>query len=138
MKISSYIFGIFPKSDDLRKGMRDFSKGKISKEEFESLLKKEYNHLINLLNSCNLSYIYDGLLVWFDLLRPFTNYEGIELGTLIRWFETNTFYRMPVIKSKIKLEKPVLINYFYNELKNIKNSSISLFRSFIFCKAFRR
>jgi len=135
MKITTYLFGIFPKSDELRKNFREFIKGKISKEEFEQNLKKEYDFLIEFFESCKLSYIYDGMLKWFDLLRPFTNYKGIELGTLIRWFETNSFYRMPIIKSKIELEKPVLINYFYVEgLKKSNKSSLTFIDPLSFIK----
>lgn len=34
---------------------------------------------------------------WEDLLRPLCDGQGVEVGALTRYFETNTFYRQPTV-----------------------------------------
>ena len=58
-----------------------------------------------------LDYISDPLIDWDDNLRPFTdNLRGIEKGPLTRYYENNTFYRQPIIKSKLGTTGNILKN----------------------------
>jgi len=125
MNIETYLTGLFPKSLKLRKILRDFYKNKANKEDVDRVFLDETNKLIELQKNNSLSYIYDGMLKWLDLLRPFTKYDGIEEGPLIRWFETNFFYRQPIINGKISLLKPVLKDYF--EIDLIKKEKLLSF-----------
>jgi 5-methyltetrahydropteroyltriglutamate--homocysteine methyltransferase len=112
MKIQSFLTGLFPRSKELRKAIRAYQKKEINKEDLEKVYSSEANKLIEIQKELGISYYQEGMLKWQDLLRPLCNYHGIQEGTLIRWFETNFFYRMPIIKDKIKYEEPVLREFY--------------------------
>jgi methionine synthase II (cobalamin-independent) len=43
----------------------------------------------------------DGLLKWQDIFRPLAEALGAKPHTLVRWFDTNTFFRAPEISGPI-------------------------------------
>ena len=111
--ISSWVSGIYPRSESLIEATRTYDK------DLKQLFKKEkirsIKHQIN--NKCD--YISDPLIDWDDNLRPFTdNIKGIERGALSRYYENNTFYRQPVIIGNISSSEIILIlNYFQKNQK---------------------
>jgi len=117
--MESYIFGIFPRSELLIEATRKHWKN------LKELMYKETEKIIKLQESSKLSYISDPLLNWDDMLRPYTlNFEGIEVDGLNRFFETNTFYRVPVIKGEIRSSGKVTIENVHLQL--LKSASTSL------------
>jgi len=49
----------------------------------------------------------DGLLKWQDIFRPLVEGLGAKPHTLVRWFDTNTFFREPEFVGKLpRLERP--------------------------------
>jgi methionine synthase II (cobalamin-independent) len=47
----------------------------------------------------------DGLLKWQDIFRPLMGALGVKPHTLIRWFDTNTFFREPELVGKVPTVK---------------------------------
>ncbi len=43
----------------------------------------------------------DGLLKWQDIFRPLTEALGVKPHTLVRWFDTNTFFREPELSGRL-------------------------------------
>ncbi len=70
---------------------------------FETDAKNLVKHQLE----CGFTRISDGQLLWQDFIRPFSeNIEGLEGGAdLFRWFDTNTFFRKPFVRKKVKLPK---------------------------------
>ena len=57
--------------------------------------------------AAGLDFYSDGLLRWQDIFRPVAEALGAKPHILIRWFDTNTFFREPEITGKVgKLEHP--------------------------------
>ncbi|MEO0293219.1 MAG: hypothetical protein ABIN61_03225 [candidate division WOR-3 bacterium] len=106
--------GFFPRSPELIKATRDYDRGRLDKEELEQIREKDVRKLIDYQK--DFEYITDGNLLWQDLLRPFVKANGIECGALTRFFRTNTFYRKPLIKGKIKFNPEEIENFFYGFL----------------------
>lgn len=48
----------------------------------------------------------DGLLRWQDIFRPLTEALGVRPHTLVRWFDTNTFFREPVLNGALSPATP--------------------------------
>lgn len=98
MKIQTLIYGIYPKSEELRRSISKYERGKIGNPEIAAEFEKEKKGLIEKFNSSGITYFSDPVLNWFDLFRPFSLiFHGIELGQLTRYKETNTFFRLPVV-----------------------------------------
>jgi len=86
--ISSYTVGIYPRSEDLIEATRK------NTENLSSLFQKETEEYITAQKNANLGFISDPLLKWDDIYRPFSNLTSVNLSSLNRIYEMNTFYRI--------------------------------------------
>jgi methionine synthase II (cobalamin-independent) len=94
--------GAYPRSERLVKAAWNADKGLLRPEELDRLARDEAEALVGLQNAHGFSETIDGLFGWQDLLRPVaTATPGIEIGGLVRFHETNTFLRRPLIESTI-------------------------------------
>ena len=103
--INYWSAGIYPRNEKLIESTRSYDK------TLEKQFKKEKSRLLRIQLNNKLDYISDPLIDWDDNLRPFTdNLRGIEKGPLTRYYENNTFYRQPIIKSKLGTTGNILKN----------------------------
>jgi len=86
--ISSYTFGIYPRSEELIEATRK------NTENLDSLSQKETEEYINAQKNANLGFVSDPLLKWDDIFRPFSSLTSVNLSSLNRIYEMNTFYRI--------------------------------------------
>jgi len=86
--ISSYTFGIYPRSEELIEATRK------NTENLDSLFQKETEEYISAQKNANLGFISDPLLKWDDIFRPFSNLSTVTPTALNRIYEMNTFYRV--------------------------------------------
>ena len=94
--------GLHARSEALVKVTRDFDRKRVSTEECEAARRKDAEALGGLQKQLGAEYAYDGGFRWQDLLRPFAEKStGLGVGPLMRWFETNTFYKRPLRKGKL-------------------------------------
>lgn len=115
--IGCYITGILPRPKNLIETTRDYERRYISKKELERAFQKATVEAINAQLSAGLTYITDGMLGWQDLLRPFTeNLRGVKAGSLARWFDSNMFYRKPVISTTMLRKKNIIEDMTYLKL----------------------
>ncbi|MGC8662067.1 MAG: hypothetical protein ACP5TZ_06170 [Nitrososphaeria archaeon] len=96
MQLGGYAFGIFPRSEKLI----DISR---SGNGFSEAAGKESDLLMKAQKEFGVSYIDDPQLVWDDMFRPILlTQKGFSINGITRYFETNTFYKQPVIGSRIE------------------------------------
>ena len=86
--ISSYTFGIYPRSEELIEATRK------NTENLDLLSQKETEEYISAQANANLGFVSDPLLKWDDIFRPFSNLTSVNLSSLNRIYEMNTFYRI--------------------------------------------
>jgi len=86
--ISSYTFGIYPRSEELIEATRK------NTENLDSLSQSETEGYISAQKNANLGFVSDPLLKWDDIFRPFVNPPAVKPAALNRIFEMNTFYRV--------------------------------------------
>jgi len=86
--ISSYTFGIYPRSEELIEATRK------NTENLDSLFLSETVEYISAQKNANLGFVSDPLLKWDDIFRPFANLLGVTPTALNRIYEMNTFYRV--------------------------------------------
>ena len=86
--ISSYTFGIYPRSEELIEATRK------NTENLNSIFQKETEEYITAQTNANLGFVSDPLLKWDDIFRPFVNLSEVTPTALNRIFEMNTFYRV--------------------------------------------
>ncbi len=84
--------GKYPRSEALIRATRDHDRGRISREELERAYDSDYDRVKGIQEGFPM--VSDGLLNWQDIVRPFASLvKDAHVGGLVRYFETNTFYR---------------------------------------------
>ncbi|HYA58452.1 MAG TPA: hypothetical protein VEH57_08370 [Thermoplasmata archaeon] len=88
----------FPRSESLVEATRDLDRGRTTAEAVEELFASTEAEVVALERRLGLDSLTGGYLRWPDLFRPIAeSWEGFAVGPLTRWFETNTFFRQPVL-----------------------------------------
>lgn len=107
------------KEQKLRKAFSDLDSGKINREELSAIERQITAEAIVLQTRSHIELVTDGQISWHDpishILAPIS---GVEIGSLIRFFDTNCYYRQPIIKNKLSWQEPVLLREF-NYAKDI-------------------
>lgn len=111
--------GAYPKIGDsteeqkLRRSLHLYDKSEITDEDLAQVKNEVTEDVIRQQIEIGLDIVTDGLIRWDDPLRVIVrNITGVEVSGLIRYFDTNTFYRQPIIESRLEFIKPILINDF--------------------------
>jgi 5-methyltetrahydropteroyltriglutamate--homocysteine methyltransferase len=110
MKIQAAIHSSFPRIGEqpdeqkLRRGIASLEEGKITKIELSNIEDQVVDELITLQRAAGLDIFSDGLVRWFDPASQLAkNLNGFEINGLLRFFDTNTYYRQPVISGDISM-----------------------------------
>lgn len=114
--------GNYPRSENLIQTTRDFERQRINHIQLNTELEKEFNNFLELQNKIKSPFISTGLFNYQDLLRPLTIiFQNSQANTLLRFEDTNMFWRKLEINSKINYEN--LEKYFnqYLKIQNMKN-----------------
>jgi 5-methyltetrahydropteroyltriglutamate--homocysteine methyltransferase len=108
---AAYAPGILPRSEDLVAATRDLERGRTVPGAVEDLFDRERDAAVALQREVGLDYISDGLLRWQDLFRPLVEAtRGGEARALVRWFDTNSFFRAPQWEGRPELaENPLSV-----------------------------
>jgi 5-methyltetrahydropteroyltriglutamate--homocysteine methyltransferase len=115
--VQSYLTGSFPRSEQLIEATRAAARGKISPSVAEEAFRNDLAELVQLQIEAGLDFVVDGQLNWQDLFRPFSElFAGIQLGSLERWFDNNTFYRRPIVVDRVRFKGTTVDQYFRHGL----------------------
>ncbi len=93
MELYVTLNGKYPRSESLIRATRDYDRGRIDSTALNHVYEEDYRALHDLQRDW--PWVSDGLLNWQDLLRPFAEViPGTQVLGLVRYYETNTFYRL--------------------------------------------
>jgi len=109
LEILSANLGNYPRPPDLRKAIDRFKRGKLTRGELLRKASECTVRIIRLQEIAGLDVITSGMLLWDDLITKFMEgLEGVELNGLLRFFDNNFYYRVPVVKGKLRWRHPLL------------------------------
>ncbi|MCI4336315.1 MAG: hypothetical protein L3K17_03845 [Thermoplasmata archaeon] len=98
MDVKTSLTGPYPRSEALVAATRDLDRGRTTPEAVEELFRAAEGEVVRLEERLELDTVTGGFLRWADLFRPFAEtWSGSTVGPVTRWFETNTFYRQPIL-----------------------------------------
>jgi len=98
MEVRTSLTGPFPRSETLVTATRDLDRGRTTAEAVEALFAAAEDEVVALEERLELDTVTGGYLRWADVFRPFAEtWSGATVGPVTRWFETNTFYRQPIL-----------------------------------------
>ena len=94
----------------LRQAIARFDRGENGRSELSAVADAVTVEAIREQEAAGLDLVTDGQIRWQDPLTYIcSRLEGFEIAGLLRWFESNTYYRQPVAVAPIRWERPVLV-----------------------------
>lgn len=98
MIVRTSLTGPFPRSEALVTATRDLDRGRTTPEAVRELFDATEREVLQLEERLGVDVVTGGYLTWQDLFRPFAEtWTGFTVGPVTRWYETNTFYRQPIL-----------------------------------------
>lgn len=96
-RIWSMVLGGYPRSRRARHALRDYERGAIAYGEAEERVIEAGLIVIGVQLASGNLYIVDGMVDWHDPFRPFVEaWRNAYPDGLLRYFDNNFFYRIPV------------------------------------------
>lgn len=96
--IDPIIPGLHARSEHLVTATRDHDRDRITEAELHEAQRRDAENLLGVQVQAGFTTLATGQLTWQDHLRPFTELIGnLSPETLVRFLDTNTFYRRPDI-----------------------------------------
>lgn len=90
----------FPRPEEIVTASREFDRGRVTSEQLADLYRSWTRKVLAIEKELEFTTVLGGLLPQQDLFRPFSEETpGLEVGPLTRWFETNTFFRQPIVNA---------------------------------------
>jgi 5-methyltetrahydropteroyltriglutamate--homocysteine methyltransferase len=97
-----------PRPARLRIAINRFDRGEISEEDLHQVEDEVTAEVLDEQAEAGLDVVTDGQIRWDDEHTYIARrLEGISLSGLIRWFDTNMYYRQPVIEDKVAWREPI-------------------------------
>jgi 5-methyltetrahydropteroyltriglutamate--homocysteine methyltransferase len=80
---------------------RGIERGRVGADAVDRAFAEDQAAFIHVQQKAGMDFFSDGLLQWQDIFRPLMGALGVKPHTLVRWFDTNTFFRAPELKGKV-------------------------------------
>jgi 5-methyltetrahydropteroyltriglutamate--homocysteine methyltransferase len=94
----------------LRRSIQKFQAGGITREALREVENQVVGEAITEQEAAGLDWLTDGLVRWEDGQTYFSDrLEGFKRGQLIRYFDTNTYYRQPVATGPVRWKAPISV-----------------------------
>ena len=119
MELLSASTGSYPRIGDRpeqqrhRQAYAQHERGEISDEELEQVQDEVTREVIEEQVRTGLDVVTDGQVRWYDPISHFARkLEGCEINGLLRFFDTNFYFRQPVIRGELVKRESILKNEF--------------------------
>jgi 5-methyltetrahydropteroyltriglutamate--homocysteine methyltransferase len=80
---------------------RGIDRGRVGSDAVEHAFADDLAAFVRVQKDAGMDFFSDGLLKWQDIFRPLTEALGVKPHTLVRWFDTNTFFREPELSGRL-------------------------------------
>ena len=84
---------------------RGIERGRVGSDVVDQAFAEDQAAFVRVQNKAGMDFFSDGLLRWQDIFRPLMGALGVKPHTLVRWFDTNTFFREPELVGKVATVK---------------------------------
>ncbi len=108
MTVWGMILGAYPRSRLARYTLRDRERGILDYTQYTSRLLMIHSEIIGVQKAHGLPVVVDGMVDWHDIFRPFIKrWKNVSIDGLLRYFDNNFFYRIPVFTGEPDPLEPV-------------------------------
>jgi len=111
------VVGSYPRVGDtseeqrLRRAVARLDEGRISEEELHEVERSVVREVLDEQAAAGIALPTDGQVTWYDSQSHFARHlDGVEVDGLVRYFDTNTYYRQPVVRGEIRWRQPSVVD----------------------------
>ncbi len=102
-----------PEQQKHRQAYARWEKGEISDEEFMRVQDEVTKEVIQEQVRAGLDLVTDGQVRWYDPISHIARrLKGFEIDGLLRFFDTNFYFRQPVVEGEVRWIGPILVEEF--------------------------
>lgn len=116
MGFRATVVGSYPRIDDtsdgqrLRRAIARWERGEIGEEELRREQASVVREVVQEQAAHGIDVVTDGQVTWYDALSHFAgNLDGFEITGLVRYFDTNTYYRQPRVVGSVQWTRPITV-----------------------------
>lgn len=94
--IFAYQHGLYPRSERVVAATRSLDRGRVDSSAVDDAFRGDEARFVEVQQQAGVDFFSDGLIRWQDIFRPLSEAGGpMRSAPLVRWFDTNTFFRAP-------------------------------------------
>jgi len=115
--VRTTVVGNYPRVGDtfeeqsLRRAIARFDKEEIDAAQLREAEREVTKAVLREQNEAGIDVVTDGQIAWYDSQSHVARgLEGIEVDGLVRYFDTNTYYRQPVVRGDVAWKRPILVD----------------------------
>ena len=95
--------GETPEEQRLRRAIAKFDEDKISEMDLWEVERSVVKEVLGEQRAAGIALPTDGQVTWYDSQSHFArHFDGVQVDGLVRYFDTNTYYRQPVVAGPIR------------------------------------
>ena len=96
INIFAYQHGLYPRSERVVAATRSLDRGRVDSGAVDEAFQGDQARFVEVQQQAGVDFFSDGLIRWQDIFRPLSEAGGpMRSAPLVRWFDTNTFFRAP-------------------------------------------
>ncbi len=114
--VRTTVIGTYPRIGDtheeqaLRRAIARRDKGEATDADVHEAERATIRTILGEQAAAGIDVVTDGLVTWYDSQSRLAGaFEGVEVGGLVRYFDTNTYYRQPTVTGSVRWKEPVLL-----------------------------
>ncbi len=115
--VHTTVVGNYPRIGDtsdeqsLRRAIARFDKGDIDAAQLQEAERDTTKAILREQNDAGVDVVTDGQIGWYDSQSHIgRKLASVEIGGLVRYFDTNTYYRQPVVRGAVAWKEPILVD----------------------------
>ena len=103
--------GDAPEEQSLRRAIARFDKGEIDSSKLLEAEREVTKSVLREQAEAGIDVVTDGQIRWYDSQSHIARgLSSIEINGLVRYFDTNTYYRQPVVHGAVSWKAPILVD----------------------------
>ncbi len=114
---STTVVGSYPRIGDtpeeqrLRRAIAKSEEGRVTEADLREVERSVVRQVLEEQAEAGITLPTDGLVTWYDSQSHFARHlDGIDVDGLVRYFDTNTYYRQPVVKGRVRWREPATLD----------------------------
>lgn len=111
------LVGTYPRIGDtheeqaLRRAIARLDRGEATEADVREAERETVKAVLREQSAAGIDVVTDGQVAWYDSQSHLAGaFEGVQIGGLVRYFDTNTYYRQPTIVGTVRWKAPVLVD----------------------------